>query len=142
MMMRLWFRKIFAIFLVIMTFGMYVPPVYPTTHAEENKESIDSKSAFNEAEPPAVVKVIDDFSIGPHHIEEENDYDVITNKAKKQVLTKLGPKIAEQVEEEFLTMILPTMEEALQHILTDIGEEEDRKSTRLNSSHVAISYAV
>ncbi|HLS59745.1 MAG TPA: YpjP family protein [Virgibacillus sp.] len=122
--MRLWFRKIFAIFLVIMTFGMYVPPVYPTTHAEENKESIDSKSAFNEAEPPAVVKVIDDFSIGPHHIEEENDYDVITNKAKKQVLTKLGPKIAEQVEEEFLTMILPTMEEALQHILTDIGEED------------------
>src|SRR5690625_6798914 len=96
MMMRLWFRKIFAIFLVIMTFGMYVPPVYPTTHAEENKESIDSKSAFNEAEPPAVVKVIDDFSIGLHHIEEENDYDVIT----------------------------------------------DRKSTRLNSSHVAISYAV
>src|SRR2546430_11137658 len=29
-----------------------------------------------------------------------------------------------------------------QHLAAEIGEEEDRKSTRLNSSHSQISYAV
>lgn len=124
MMMRLWFRKISAIFLVIMTFGMYVPPIYLTAHAEENKESIESKSKFKEAELPPVVEVVDDYSMESHHIEEEDFNDVITKKAKEQVITKLGPKIVEQVEDEFLTIILPTMEKALQLILTDVGEED------------------
>src|SRR5207302_11129003 len=45
-------------------------------------------------------------------------------------------------EQQKLEMVVPHPEVAFQGFLVDIEEIVDRKSTRLNSSHVKISYAV
>src|SRR5690625_6634361 len=50
-------------------------------------------------------------------------------------------KFIERLDDEELQQVV--IEIAMLHVIEDINEEEiDRKSTRLNSSHVAISYAV
>src|SRR5437870_7235088 len=58
------------------------------------------------------------------------------------------PKTCEHVQQQGLTQTSPTPFQCNRQILDEaaapaLGEAgEDRKSTRLNSSHVAISYAV
>src|SRR5690625_6623898 len=64
---------------------------------------------------------------------DKDDY-LIYEKYRGLILTDKGKKIGER---------LVFRHELLERFLEVIGvDEEDRKSTRLNSSHVAISYAV
>src|SRR5690625_5579655 len=60
-----------------------------------------------------------------------------------QVEKKIRGRVKQQMEKSQREYYLNEQMKAIQKELGDMGEEgKDRKSTRLNSSHVAISYAV
>src|SRR5438034_5067793 len=62
----------------------------------------------------------------------------------KQVLQKFTPQFPQRgfSSEELLHILLDQLETKNLHIILTLDEAEDRKSTRLNSSHTVISYAV
>src|SRR5699024_11321185 len=50
--------------------------------------------------------------------------------------------IPESVREDLTFIMVNHLDDVLKHALVEDHDEKDRKSTRLNSSHVSISYAV
>ena len=109
-----------------MTLGMYVPPAILTADAEQDKENFASKSNVNDAvfrPAPNLREEKIDVSI---EAENKEDYftSVITEKAKEQMMTKLGPKIAKQIEDDFIAIIIANMEEVIQMIVAEAGNEE------------------
>lgn len=123
--MKLWMRKIAVVLITIVTLGMYTPPALLTTDAEENEESANTNEDM--AGEPLETEEVDEIDkvLEPPQPRNE-DYFIrsITEKAKEQTLTKLGPRIANQVEDDFSEMILPKMEEVLETILVEAGEDE------------------
>ncbi|GAB3049618.1 YpjP family protein [Virgibacillus ainsalahensis] len=119
--MKLWMRKAAVALITIMTLGLYTPTAFLPTEAEESNEPENT----NEGVSNTVEAVETDASIA---VELENDeadaISTITEKAKKQTLLKLGPKIANQVEDEFSAVILPKMEQVLKTIMSEAGEDE------------------
>ncbi|MFC4558408.1 YpjP family protein [Virgibacillus kekensis] len=121
--MKLWSRKISVILITIMTLGMYVPPSFIDVEAEEGNKALSEENhpKENNDEDKAEAPIISEP-------EEEATSDRLINrlreKAKEQSITKLGPRIAMQVEEDFTTEILPRIEEALEMILTEADEEQ------------------
>ncbi|MGP4107867.1 YpjP family protein [Virgibacillus sp. L01] len=121
--MKLWFRKISVILIAIMTLGIYVPQISLETEAEESSEAISPKSDIDESVSVALPDVSNQTE--PDQIsDEEVLINEITKKAKEQTYTKMGPKIVTQVEDDFMTAILPKIEESLNMILADAGEDE------------------
>ncbi|MBP1949404.1 YpjP family protein [Virgibacillus litoralis] len=121
--MKLWFRKISVILIAIMTLGIYVPQISLETEAEESSEAISPKSDIDESVSVALPEVSNETE--PDQIsDEEVLINEITKKAKEQTFTKMGPKIVTHVEDDFLTAILPKIEESLNLILAEAGEDE------------------
>ena len=117
--MKLWLRKISVILITFMTLGVYIPPTY--LNAEETSETVTSEVA---TVTPTAENSEED------RLEESEEIDIIhalTQQAKAQTLTKLGPKIMHQVEDDFTNTILPNMELVLQSIL----EEAEKQSPHL-----------
>lgn len=122
--MKLWFRKLFVVFIAVLTLGMYVPPFVIDTNANDNKDAVASKSDLEDnetqnqevGEQPERSKSDDELSVEDTYIEQ------LKNKAREQVLTKMGPRIVEQVEDEFTESILPIMQEVLESVLLANGE--------------------
>ncbi|MFC7063873.1 YpjP family protein [Halobacillus seohaensis] len=126
--MKLWIRKIFVVFIAIMTLGMYIPPNYLETDAAENKE-VSSKEGskpvtLSNTEDAAPTETIE--ASLPHEDFQSNDSfkQTITEQAKDQMVTKMGPRIIEKVEDDFQTDILPKMEEVIETLLAEAGEEK------------------
>ncbi|MDC3413486.1 YpjP family protein [Aquibacillus sp. 3ASR75-11] len=118
--MQLWMRKIFVFLITFVTLGMYVPPNYIYTDAAESNEVFSPKEDSDASEHADVV--IDEEKI------EQNDVSnsfisVIKEQVKEQSISKLGPRIAGQVDEDFMSSILPNMEEAIEAILAEVGNE-------------------
>ncbi|GGB46593.1 hypothetical protein GCM10011409_25180 [Lentibacillus populi] len=126
--MKLWIRKIAAICITIMTLGMYIPPAYLHTDAEESKEAVSPKTDVNKAVTEPVAAKTETLDTLDNEIDEEVTDDLfiseIIDRAKEQTITKLGPRIIGQVEDEFETVILPNIEEVIKMILTEGGEDE------------------
>ncbi|MEN1968054.1 YpjP family protein [Lentibacillus sp. N15] len=122
--MKLWIRKIAAILIAVMTLGMYVPPAHLNTNAEENKEAVSSKAEVHEAvlEPQTEEQEGIDLPKDDEDIEDPFLHNMI-EKAKTQTITKLGPRIAEQIEDDFVMTILPNMEAILQTLVADAKED-------------------
>lgn len=128
--MKQWFRKIAAVFITIITLGIYIPPGFLTSDLDQDKENLASKSNVDEAsfksasesfiklDEPSDESRIDEQQIKPVFTQ------VITEKARKQTISKFGDRIADQVEDEFNTTILPHMETVLEMILAEAGEQE------------------
>ncbi|UJL46313.1 YpjP family protein [Virgibacillus sp. NKC19-16] len=122
--MKLWMRKIAVVLITIMTLGMYTPPALLTTDAEENKEFTNADEGLtNGALKTEAVEEIDEELMSPEPLDEDYFIRTMTEQAKEQTLTKLGPRITNQVEDEFYSMILPKMEEVLETILGEAGED-------------------
>lgn len=121
--MKQWIRKIAVTMVAIVTLGTYIPVTHVDTDAEENKESVSPDSnAVSAADSQALEKV--ETEPERKHIDQTENYITdLTEKAKAQTIAKLGPRIATQVEDDFMTGILPKMEETLNVILA--GAEED-----------------
>src|SRR5699024_8732952 len=61
--------------------------------------------------------------ITTYDVEEENVAATLMEKAIAQTSVKFGPKIENQLENEFQEVILPKMEETLTSIFTEAGED-------------------
>lgn len=121
--MKLWLRKISAVLIIIMTLGLYIPPPFLTSNAKEDKETLDSKTDVNETLLTMEVEEVDD-SVNDGYLENDDYTSVITAKAREQMITKLGPKILNQVEDDLMSTILPNTEDVLALILAEAGEED------------------
>jgi len=123
--MKIWMRKVAVVLVTIMTLGIYVPPISLDVDAEENKDALSSKSDNHEAISNAVSEVKEEIDYKLDSDEDEDkDYFIqsITEEAKEQTITKLGSRIVNQIDEEFLNDILLNMGEVLQTILVDTNE--------------------
>ncbi|WP_430789788.1 YpjP family protein [Virgibacillus flavescens] len=115
--MKLWFRKVTVILVTFMALGMYIPPTYLNeVDAEENSEAIlpeDEPTASDTAEDEVVDSLLTDAAM----------IDALTEQATNQTITKLGPKIGEQIQPDFTSAILPNMKEVLNRIMEEASEE-------------------
>ncbi|MBU9712340.1 YpjP family protein [Evansella tamaricis] len=127
--MKLWFKKLSVVLITFMTLGMFIPPTYLEANADLNEVVTSSKSAVNDSND---INDTDETVFIEHTLEESketepdsSDYYIsyIAERAKEQTLTKLGPKIVQQVEQDLVTTILPNMEEILKILSQEKGKE-------------------
>lgn len=118
--MKQWFRKISVAFVAMITLGLYVPSTDITTEAENKNSSVSSSPNENEhvlvEEKDTSYEAIDEIS---HSIDPTI---ALTEKAKEQALKKLGPRIANQLDEEFQSVILPKIETELDVMFKEAGD--------------------
>lgn len=118
-MVKLWIKKISVILITFMTLGLYIPPTYLDVRAEDEEvipnkeENMHEELSVTEADEQADLPDLN------------RDYFVnaITEQAKGQTVSKLGPKIYKQVETEFTAVILPEIEHVLKGILVEAEED-------------------
>lgn len=120
-MVKLWMKKISVILITFMTLGLYIPPTYLDVRAEDGEVTPEKEE--NAHENLSVTEV------SPVDLQEDpsftSDYFIhaITEQAKGQAVSKLGPRIYKQVEAEFTSVILPEIENVLETILAEADEE-------------------
>jgi len=111
-----------------MTLGMYIPPTYIDASADEGEGNIfpanegmqDKELAMADLED-SMFDSEEDFS----SIDFSEDYvQLFTEQAREQTFSKLGPRIANKVEDNFMSEVFPSMEEVITNILDEIDEEE------------------
>lgn len=125
--MKLWLKKIAVILVAILTLGIYIPPTLLNTDAEKKEEVTSQKTDIGDAVLTSDTYTVEQEALdNPFDIENDpandNYINTIMAKAKEQALTKLGPKITGQVEDDFETDILPNMDSVLELIMKDSGE--------------------
>ncbi|QTM98887.1 hypothetical protein ERJ70_05980 [Sediminibacillus dalangtanensis] len=122
--MKLWLKKISVILITFMTLGMYIPPNYLDTSAAEKDEVFSKSDSDSHAE----------VTVGVVDREEETSTDELADnsqliasfreQAAERTVAKLGPRIYPKVEDEFTSTILPVLEQVVNDILVDAGEEK------------------
>jgi len=110
--MKIWMRKIAVAFVAFITLGLYVPSFDVDAHVGKAEKTFDSSKANIIAE-----------QITTYDVEEEDVAATLMEKAIAQTSVKFGPKIENQLENEFQDVILPKMEETLRSIFTEAGED-------------------
>src|SRR5699024_10821988 len=118
--MKLWLRKISVILITIMTLGLYVPTAILDVEADENKDSLSSKEDINNESVHPVSEVQEeeiDYHVRYEPFDDDYYLHRLTEKATEQVVTKLGPKISQRVEDDVLETILPNIEDVLKTVL-------------------------
>src|SRR5699024_5422312 len=111
-MMKLWMRKFAVAFVAFITLGLYIPSFDVTAEVDKEEKTFDSSKGHIVAEHTTTYEI------------EEVDYaEALIEKAKAQTSVKFGPKIENQLEDEFKEVILPKMEETLTSIFTEAGED-------------------
>ncbi|SHG50602.1 YpjP family protein [Ornithinibacillus halophilus] len=118
--MKLWMRKIAVALIAILTLGIYTPTYLIAE--EENNEVISPKTNNSENDQISSPVLEDEFD---SFLDEEQNYtDVITEQAIDYTYTKLGPRIVEKVEDEFTSIILPNIEQAIETILASVDQDK------------------
>ncbi|MFC7322908.1 YpjP family protein [Halobacillus campisalis] len=127
--MNLWIRKVFVVLITIMTLGIYIPPAYAEMETAENKEVASKDHADHvdlENDDAHKTDVVDE-EVSPFEepvFSTEYYVHTITEQAKGQMVTKMGPKIIDKVEADFERDILPKVEEVIADIISEAGEED------------------
>lgn len=128
--MKLWMKKISVILITIMTLGMYIPPTYLTVNADSEDEASSKASDLGE-ERLASESESEQQDVSIDELEEPEALNpnemlvhALSEQAKQQTISKLGPRIANQIEEEFLRAIMPSIEEVLGMIIQNIDEKD------------------
>ncbi|RYG73353.1 hypothetical protein EU245_06585 [Lentibacillus lipolyticus] len=120
--MKLWMRKIAVALIAVITLGIYIPDFDIDVEAEQSKETagpdlpekmgaIEEEGMTPAAEPEPETEVeepTDDTSA------------FLAERAKEQVLYKMGPRIAPKIEDDFQTVIFPKMEQSIELILANV----------------------
>ncbi|WP_147803187.1 YpjP family protein [Alkalicoccus halolimnae] len=124
--MKIWLRKFTIIMLTVLTLGAYVPPVYGEAESDNDEEFPDAGkqgtagSAFDNIEDSSIEESeedIEDLWSMDAYIDE------MTLQAREQMMSKLGPKIVNRVEDDILEDILPQIEDVISHVYEQSGEE-------------------
>ncbi len=120
--MKIWMKKIAVALITIVTLGMYTPTALLEVDADDNKDDFSSKADYNQEALASTEQAIEDY----HSViyEEETDYLVqLQEQAKAQSLLKFGPRITDQVGDEFSAVILPQIEAVLEDLYVAAGDE-------------------
>ncbi|AXI10863.1 hypothetical protein CUC15_18870 [Oceanobacillus zhaokaii] len=127
--MKLWMRKIIVALVTVATLGIYVPTELLQVDADESKDSVASNTGDSVSTSTAEVREepgIDSW-INTNNLSNKAYYiNSLTEKAKDLTITKFGPRIANQVEDDFTAFILPNIELALQSIMENADEDVSR----------------
>lgn len=127
--MKLWIRKAIVALVAIATLGLYTPVSLLEVDAENGKAKVSEANAYKEQNQHAslVEEKTEQTSIHTIATEEIDERTFFIHemmeKAKDTTVTKFGPRIAKQVEDEFHTAILPTIEQVIEGLVNDAGEE-------------------
>lgn len=127
--MKQWFNRVVVVVVAIMTLGLYIPPISFSPNADENKTNVSAKSTESEHEQHVAPETFDDEIVSAtlaskEQVHSEFLINEMTERAKVQTFTKLGPRIASEVTDEVTTEILPEMEEVIRTILLEMDEDE------------------
>lgn len=124
--MKLWGRRIFVVLVSVLTLGMYIPPTYVHTDAAENKEVAkqDDANTFTTPSDELVDDDPEEDESVPESDSTEDHVKVIIDQAKAQTVTKMGPRIIEKVDADMTNDILPKIEEVVEMIVVEAGDEE------------------
>src|SRR5690606_31223872 len=114
-------RKVFVVLVAIMTLGMYTPTTLLEIEAEDNKNSLSSKADVDQAELSPTEQTLETYETVLVEDLEPDYLSELQEQAKVQSLLKFGPRIAEQVEDEFSEVILPKMEAVLEQLASEAG---------------------
>ena len=109
--MKLWLQKISVILITFITLGTFIPPTYLDAHAENKEEVISSDSHKN-----TIATVTDEESPSDEYeVYDSSEFIIagLAERAKEQTITKMGPRIIKQVEEDISSVILPNIEEVV-----------------------------
>lgn len=121
--LKLWMKRIFVALVAIATLGMYTPTALLEVDAEESKNNLSEKTDVDQE-----VHQPDIANLGNYEtILEEPDYiKILQEQARNYSLQKFGPRIREQVGDEFMDVILPKMEEVIERLVAEGGEDSAR----------------
>lgn len=118
--MKLWLKKIFVVLISIITLGLYVPVI----DLEADNDSNNNQEAEQKKQQEAnTVEILIDES--PSLFERQLDpIAVLAEQARSQTMTKLGTRITEQINQDLLTQILPGIEEVIEMVLSNSGQDQ------------------
>jgi len=127
--MKIWLRKVTVVLITIMTLGIYAPPIHINTDLDKSNDVAQSKSNATEniqtivdrVDKPSDTSLTASLSGETEQIDKIN---VLTEKAREQAISKLGPKIIKEVDHEFNETILPNIERVLKTVLNESEEAE------------------
>lgn len=128
--MKPWFRKIFVGFVAILTLGLYIPPTQLDTEAADKNEIVspernEDSDSSTETTPDLIDITIEEEAQKDEEPPSAEFYiSTITEQAKEQTVSKLGPRIIEKVEVDFEKDILPSIEGVVQSILAQASDDE------------------
>lgn len=117
-------KKLLVALIAIATLGAYTPTTLLET--EDNASNLSPKTDVRQAE---IKEKSQTRAPDETRIEEtvETDYlRELQNQAKVQSFLKFGPRIKERVEDEFTGVILPEIEDVLENLANEKGEETVR----------------
>lgn len=120
--MKLWMKKIAVALIAIATLGMYTPTDLFDLGTDGSKNNLSSKSNYDSTTVTAENQGIDDY----HTTVQQTDVDYLASlqaHAKAQSLLKFGPRIADQVEDEFTSVILPQIETVLANLFDEADKD-------------------
>ncbi|KGX91312.1 hypothetical protein N781_04395 [Pontibacillus halophilus JSM 076056 = DSM 19796] len=126
--MKRWMRKGFVALVAVMTLGMYVPSIdIDAKVADQGK--IEKEDSFKTT--PLHLKSTIPYEGGLDYSSDGDAYvsdpvQWMADQAKEQTITKLGPKIYQKVEDEMEEVILPRIEEVIQQLTVELGEDRTR----------------
>lgn len=124
--MAIWLKRLFVVLVTIMTLGFYVPPIDLEPSNDSNAKEVGSEK---KQEVDLVDILYDETSSfatysDTHTITKEEQIALITDQAKVQTLEKLGPRIAGKIDRNFSTEILPSIEETIENVLSDLDQAD------------------
>lgn len=129
MKMPIWMKKSVVILLSIMTLGLVSPNDFywfDEAQAQSDNENSHENAVIDEATNAAPTVFIDEKPIDK--IEEIDErarlLEDMCEKAEQNSYTKFGDRIGPRIEEEFTTVILPKMEEAIAAYINECPEAE------------------
>lgn len=119
--MKLLMRRLTIIMMSILTLGAYIPPL------DWNDDTKGNDAELPDDKKQSADAAFDEVSDSTYDIDEDlwsvDDYiDNMTYQAREQMLSKLGPKIVNRVEDDLMEDILPQMEEVISSIYDSQSE--------------------
>ncbi|WP_102346468.1 YpjP family protein [Bacillus sp. Marseille-P3661] len=135
--MKIWMRKIFVVFVTILTFGMVVPhmPTNVDRNVKENSDVSDKQdSLLLTEEVEEQQETNQELSWDSISTYIDNREELIstftaysTNQAEQLSMMKFGRTIAPVIGDEFKQVILPKIEEAISTLAQELDEDVIRE---------------
>lgn len=122
--MKLWLTKLSVVLITFMTFGVFIPPNYLDADASEwevvvsnTEECLSPTLSDDEDREESPYDVVETYTV------QDRFVSYVSERAKEQSLKKFGSKIATHVEDDFITIILPKIDEVINQLANETDEE-------------------